>query len=191
MPGPGHGHIGQSALIVVVSVSVFLFLRQVSPDTQEVAVIPGIVHAGVPDLTDCLVLQIGQAQTTKVIPRFGSRTGVMGESGENHGIGPDRYRNRLRILQPGICRVPVTHSHRRSLSAQRLDFQVVALLAREGAGGQSDDGHGIPFQTLGLVDGHQGHIGMPTSPLIGQIGTLDHGIHPGHESSKTGPQAGR
>ena len=190
MPGPGRSHIDQPPLVVQQPPTILFALRGgngIGPDRVGLVVQPTL-----PRQAHGLLLQASQVHPAQQVLRVSSQGGVVRKAWQNHGISPHRHRHGLGIDQPGAGRavVPVDRAVRRldhRLIQGGLDGEPIALAAGKGSPFEPDHRHGIPLQTLGLVDGHQGHVGLSFVSVSGQFGTLIQGGQPGDEPAQTGP----
>ena len=115
--------------------------------------------------------------------------GVMRESRQDSGIGSYGHRYGHRAGQPriralvvfGSC--PLALFSATGMAVIQHDFEVIPLIAGKSSGIKPHYGNRIPFQSLGLVHGHQFHIhrrARQFGSLVFHSGKM---IHPCHEST--------
>ena len=143
---------------------VFLFLGEIP------AVRVDVVDA-VADRTqrpvDFVIDEFHVVQRPQCLQRIRAGGGVMRESRQDSGVDSHRNRYGGGIVQPcGGALMVFGSSPLSVLDAARMigigfDRKMVALIAGERSFGETDHGDRIPFESLGLVDGHQLHIDVP------------------------------
>ena len=164
VPRPRQRHVSQSPFVGVQTTPVLVLLGQVP------VVRVRVLHT-VADLTqraEYLVVDLDHVlQACERFHRILPRLALVGEPWQDIRIDAYRGRHACRIGQPDL-RVGLPIFRRRphaidqpaGMGLIQLDVQPVLAVIRHDARREIDDGHGIPFQSLGLVDGHQFHIGL-------------------------------
>ena len=188
MPGAGQRHIGQPSLVGVQPTAVFVALGQ----------IPGIrirvLHAvaAVAQRTEYLVIDLHHVvQSRQRVHRVLPRRAVVREAGKDVRVDPYRGRHAGGVGQPGpTVLLPVFGSRPHAVDQPSgMGFvqgnrQSVLAVVRHDARCAVDDGHGVPFQALGLVDGHQFYVGLVVMHGGRLILDIAQHVRPGEETAQ-------